>query len=157
MATLEDMVENCNACGAELEIGQIGKCDSCQESSSVMVEANEQESAEALGFSTVQQMHDHQTWIENRKKNTRDNLYQVQVDGERFFTGDATSIGVLVGNLSGRNFDRSKENARVEHEVWLNYMSTEYNASLPLGAKIVMLSPEGVVLAEETIGGQVSI
>lgn len=30
MATLENMVEHCEVCGAELEIGQIGKCDSCQ-------------------------------------------------------------------------------------------------------------------------------
>ncbi|CAB5514305.1 hypothetical protein LMG26857_03364 [Achromobacter anxifer] len=28
--TLNDMKENCTNCSADLEIGQIGKCDSCQ-------------------------------------------------------------------------------------------------------------------------------
>lgn len=27
MSTLEDMVEHCDSCGEELEIGQIGLCD----------------------------------------------------------------------------------------------------------------------------------
>lgn len=30
MANLEDMQENCEECGTELEIGQIGECDDCQ-------------------------------------------------------------------------------------------------------------------------------
>lgn len=29
MASLEDMQENCEECGAEMEIGQIGECDDC--------------------------------------------------------------------------------------------------------------------------------
>jgi len=31
MSTLESMVEHCEVCDNELEIGQIGKCDDCQE------------------------------------------------------------------------------------------------------------------------------
>jgi hypothetical protein len=31
---MQDMTENCTYCGAELEMGQIGLCDSCQESKS---------------------------------------------------------------------------------------------------------------------------
>lgn len=27
----EDMLEHCDGCSGELELGQIGKCDSCQE------------------------------------------------------------------------------------------------------------------------------
>ena len=30
MATLNDMVEHCDCCGEELELGQIGECDECQ-------------------------------------------------------------------------------------------------------------------------------
>lgn len=30
MATLEDMQEYCDTCCSELEVGQIGNCDSCQ-------------------------------------------------------------------------------------------------------------------------------
>lgn len=30
MSSLCDMTENCEECGTELEIGQIGDCDSCQ-------------------------------------------------------------------------------------------------------------------------------
>lgn len=33
MSTLQDMVEHCEACGTELEIGQIGDCDDCQDES----------------------------------------------------------------------------------------------------------------------------
>lgn len=29
MTTLAGMAEHCDTCGAELEIGQIGKCDNC--------------------------------------------------------------------------------------------------------------------------------
>ncbi len=31
MATLDDMHEQCDECGTELEIGQIGECDDCQQ------------------------------------------------------------------------------------------------------------------------------
>lgn len=27
---LKDMVEHCDSCGEELEVGQIGECDDCQ-------------------------------------------------------------------------------------------------------------------------------
>lgn len=30
MSTISDMQEHCDECGAELELGQIGICDSCQ-------------------------------------------------------------------------------------------------------------------------------
>lgn len=31
MSTLEQMTEQCDCCGDTLEIGQIGKCDDCQQ------------------------------------------------------------------------------------------------------------------------------
>lgn len=31
MSTLQDMVEHCDACGTELESGQIGDCNDCQD------------------------------------------------------------------------------------------------------------------------------
>ena len=31
MSTLNDMVEHCGSCGDELEIGQIGECNDCQD------------------------------------------------------------------------------------------------------------------------------
>ena len=31
MTTMKDMVEHCEACGTELELGQIGDCDDCQD------------------------------------------------------------------------------------------------------------------------------
>lgn len=34
MATLESMVEHCESCGVELELGQIGLCDDCQRAAS---------------------------------------------------------------------------------------------------------------------------
>lgn len=34
MATLESMVEHCESCGVELELGQIGLCDDCQRATS---------------------------------------------------------------------------------------------------------------------------
>lgn len=30
MADLDDMIEHCDSCGEELELGQIGECDDCQ-------------------------------------------------------------------------------------------------------------------------------
>lgn len=36
MATLQDMVEHCEVCNSELEIGQIGKCDFCHEAAPVV-------------------------------------------------------------------------------------------------------------------------
>lgn len=30
MSTLEDMHEECEECGVDLEVGQIGECDDCQ-------------------------------------------------------------------------------------------------------------------------------
>lgn len=34
MATLESMVEHCESCDVELELGQIGLCDDCQRAAS---------------------------------------------------------------------------------------------------------------------------
>lgn len=34
MSTLQDMQEHCDKCSTELEIGQIGLCDECQEAAS---------------------------------------------------------------------------------------------------------------------------
>lgn len=33
MATLEDMQEQCEECGVDMEIGQIGECDECMDCS----------------------------------------------------------------------------------------------------------------------------
>lgn len=35
MSTIEGMVEHCTRCNALLEIGQIGRCDQCQEDNSM--------------------------------------------------------------------------------------------------------------------------
>lgn len=47
-------------------------------------------------------------------------------------TGDAHSIGVVFGNLSGRNFDR-KDNPAAEHREWLQYIAAEFNNGASLG------------------------
>lgn len=83
---------------------------------------------------------------------SREYLFEVQVAGESYFTGDETSLSVLCGNLGGRNFDR-KDDPGGEHQDWLADMEAAFSTPLPMGAAVVMLSPEGDVLLETTIGG----
>lgn len=83
----------------------------------------------------------------------RDYEYVVLVNSTELMKGDAGSVGMVFGNLSGMNFT-----ARVGHEQthaqWLEYMSAESSMELSLGAKIQMLSPEGVTLMESEIGSE---
>ena len=83
---------------------------------------------------------------------SREYLFEVQVAGAHYFTGDDTSLSVLCGNLGGRNFDR-KDDPGSEHRDWLEHMEAAFSTPLPMGAAVVMLSPEGEVLLETTIGG----
>lgn len=83
---------------------------------------------------------------------SREYLFEVQVAGASYFTGDDTSLSVLCGNLGGRNFDR-KDDPGGEHQDWLAHMEAAFSTPLPMGAAVVMRSPEGEVLLETTIGG----
>ena len=91
-------------------------------------------------------------------KNTdkRDYQYEIRLDGIELMKGDASSIGVIFGNLDGRNFD-SRGIRHLTHPEWLAYMATELNTPLENGARIEMLSPEGSILQESAIGQSVEV
>lgn len=86
----------------------------------------------------------------------RDYQYEIRIGGIKLVTGDASSIGVIFGNLDGRNFDR-KGFKHQTHGEWLSNMRAEFGTPLELGARIKMLSPEGVILEESTIGRSLSV
>ncbi len=82
-----------------------------------------------------------------------DSLYEIRVSGERYFIGDEASIGVLVNNLSGENFN-NKASPGTTHQGWLDYMVAEYQVPLPTGGEVALFSPLGVPMRKETIGGR---
>lgn len=82
--------------------------------------------------------------------------YELRVAGRQFMTGDKGAIGVLFGNLTGRNFDR-KQDPGEDHQDWLRYMSREYSTSLPMGAVVEMLSPTGDLMEQNSIGGLLGV
>lgn len=50
MTTLEQMKELCDECGAELELGQIGLCDSCQSDASQSINSEQATRAARLAY-----------------------------------------------------------------------------------------------------------
>ena len=85
-------------------------------------------------------------------KEDRDYQYQVLVSGVEFQKGDAHTIGMIFGNLDGRNFAIPRPGSEQTHDQWLQYMAAEYKTPLEQGAAIQLVSPEGVVLQASAIG-----
>jgi len=81
----------------------------------------------------------------------RDYQYKVLVNNAEFMKGDAGSVGILFGNLSGKNFTQRPGHDQT-HAEWLAYMSSEYSAELHIGAHIQLCNPDGAVLLESEIG-----
>lgn len=81
--------------------------------------------------------------------------YQLMVDSKMFFTGDESSIGILMGNLDGRNWT-DKILPVHEFKGWRGYMEQTYNTLLPIGAEIEIRSPEGILLERSRIGASLS-
>lgn len=77
--------------------------------------------------------------------------FEIHIDDRLFFKGDESSLAVIVGNLNGRNWS-GKAYPKVEFEMWRSYMSSEYETALPVGSKVTLRSPKGIVLEETAIG-----
>lgn len=67
--------------------------------------------------------------------------YALHVDGVPLVRGDPTSARVLFFNLSGRNFEGK---AQDEYNQWLCHIADFYDTPVPIGAKLEMLSPDGI-------------
>lgn len=53
MATLSQMIEHCEECGAVLEIGQIGLCGDCQDAAQQSISTEQAASAAKLAFESA--------------------------------------------------------------------------------------------------------
>lgn len=93
-------------------------------------------------------------WGKNTEK--RDYQYEIRLNGVELMKGDASSIGVIFGNLDGRNFD-SRGIEHQTHAEWLAYMSAEFKTPLEVGDRIEMLSPEASILQESIIGQSIEV
>lgn len=109
-----------------------------------------QQFASTLGTVPVRWSLDHPSQAALHAKG-RDYAYEIRVGGETFMKGDAGSIGMLFGNLDGRNFKPASWRNQT-HAEWLAYMAKEYQTELSAGAGIQLVNHEGVVLNESEIG-----
>lgn len=81
----------------------------------------------------------------------RDVRYTVLVHGIELARGDAGTIGIMFGNLSGENFTHRVGHDQT-HEQWLAYFASVSDMALALGAPIEARNPEGKTLLTGAIG-----
>lgn len=85
-----------------------------------------------------------------------DYQFEIRLNGIELMKGDASSIGVIFGNLDGRNFDSSGIKNQ-SHAQWLSYMAGEFNTPLEFGSRIEMLNPEGEILSISFVGKSIDL
>lgn len=81
----------------------------------------------------------------------REYQYELRVNGQLLLTGDEDSVGVIFGNLDGRNFV-DKPDAQQVYENWLAYMRSAYKAELKPGQAVEMRTPEGAPIFSSGVG-----
>lgn len=90
--------------------------------------------------------------VADRKMNaSREFAHALRVNGVQLMTGDAKSLGVILGNLDGRNFTFQAGHTQ-SHQEWLAFMRAELKHALAIGAEIQLLDPSGRELQRSTIG-----
>ena len=70
--------------------------------------------------------------------------FKLTVAGTELLTGDKNSVGVIFGNLTGRNFMDIPD-----YNQYMAWMEHEYERAL--AGEIVMIGPDGAVLKRDTI------
>ena len=85
-------------------------------------EPSPQEIAEAIGFSSPEEMAEHEQWLKEYKENNK--VACLTVDGFDFLWGYRKSLRVIFNNLTGKNFTGP------EYDEYMTMMEAELKISL---------------------------